>query len=69
MNKKLIYFFQLLKFRLSISVVFSAVAGYFLGINQINFLQLFYLIFGGFLVVGSANSFNQIIERDRDIFM
>ena len=60
MNKTLIYFFQLLKFRLSISVVFSAITGYFLGINQIDFLQLFYLIFGGFLVVGSANSFNQI---------
>lgn len=69
MNKTLIYFFQLLKFRLSISVVFSAITGYFLGINQIDFLQLFYLIFGGFLVVGSANSFNQIIERERDKFM
>ena len=67
--RKLKYYFQLLKFRLSITVVFSAVAGYFLGTDFFLIEELLYLIFGGFLVTGSANGFNQILERDYDKIM
>ena len=65
----IIYFFQLLKFRLSITVVFSAMIGYLLGVGQFNLQQFTYLIFGGFLVTGSANAFNQILEKDKDKLM
>ena len=67
--RKLKYYFQLLKFRLSITVVFSAVAGYFLGTDLFLIEELLYLICGGLLVTGSANGFNQILERDYDKIM
>ena len=57
------YFFQLLKFKLSITVVFSALAGYLLGVENFEIENFIYLIFGGFLVTGSANAFNQILEK------
>ena len=61
------YFFQLLKFRLSITVVFSAMVGYLLGFDDFNGRDFIYLTIGGFLVTGSANAFNQILEKDKDI--
>ena len=67
--KKLTFFFQLLKFRLSTTVVFSAVVGYLLGIDTFILSEFIILIFGGFLVTGSANAFNQIIEKDTDKLM
>ena len=63
------YFGQLLKFKLSITVVFSAMAGYMLGFDQFNLYHFIYLTFGGFLVTGSANSFNQILEKEKDKLM
>ena len=63
------YFFQLLKFKLSIAVVFSALAGYLLGVENFEIENFIYLIFGGFLVTGSANAFNQILEKDKDRLM
>ena len=63
------YFFQLLKFKLSITVVFSALAGYLLGIENFDVENFVYLILGGFLVTGSANAFNQILEKDKDKLM
>jgi len=63
------YFGQLLKFKLSITVVFSAMIGYLLGFDQFNFHHFICLIFGGFLVTGSANAFNQIIEKEKDKLM
>lgn len=65
----LVYFGQLLKFKLSITVVFSAMAGYLLGFDQFNLQHFSYLIIGGFLVTGSANSFNQILEKEKDKLM
>ena len=56
------YFGQLLKFKLSITVVFSAMIGYLLGFDQFNLQHFIYLILGGFLVTGSANAFNQVLE-------
>lgn len=63
------YFMQLLKFRLSITVVFSAMIGYLLGFDQFNLQHFIYLTIGGFLVTGSANSFNQILEKEKDKLM
>lgn len=59
----------LTKARLNLSVVYSAIAGYLLGASSISFLNIFYLSVGGFLVVGAANGFNQVYERDRDALM
>lgn len=55
--------------RLSISVVFSSVAGYFLGAESISITTLFLLAIGGYFMVGASNAYNQIIERDLDALM
>jgi len=57
---------ELTKARLNLSVVYSALAGYFLGAGTLEWLPLLFLSLGGYLVVGGANGFNQVIERDRD---
>ena len=60
----------LTKLRLSSLVVFSAVIGFVIGTNgDVSFIQLCWLTLGGFLVTGSSNAFNQIIERDLDKLM
>ena len=60
---------EITKFRLTISVVFSSFISYLLGAAEVNYIQLFYLISGGILIVSSSNIFNQIIERDLDKLM
>ena len=60
---------ELTKFRLTLSVVFSSFISYFLGASEVNYIQLFYLISGGILIVSSSNIFNQVIERDLDKLM
>ena len=60
---------EITKFRLTLSVVFSSFISYLLGAAEANYIQLFYLISGGILIVSSANIFNQIIERDLDKIM
>jgi protoheme IX farnesyltransferase len=62
-------FKQLTKVGLSLSVVFSSVAGYLLAIDIVNYFTLFLLAIGGFFMVGASNAFNQIIEKDTDIIM
>ncbi len=62
-------FKQLTKFRLAISVVFSSIAGYLLGIDEFHFGNLLLLAFGGYAMVGASNAFNQIIEKDLDAKM
>ena len=69
MTQKLKYYSQLLKFRLTSSVVFSAIAGYLLGIDSFSINEFLQLILGGFFVTGSANAFNQILESDFDARM
>ena len=59
-------FKELTKFRLSLTVLFSAITGYFLAIDSVNYFNLLLLFFGGFFVTAGANSFNQIIEREYD---
>ena len=60
---------QLTKFGLSVSVVFSSVAGYLLAVDQIDWKVLFFLAIGGYCMVGASNAFNQIIERGPDALM
>ena len=60
---------QLIKVGLSLSVVFSSVAGYLLAIEKVNYSTLSLLALGGFLMVGASNAFNQIIEKDTDALM
>ena len=59
----------LIKYRLSFSVVLSSVASYLLAFDIFSAYTFILLIIGGFLVVGSSNGFNQIIERERDSLM
>ncbi len=54
---------------MSISVLFSSVAGFFLGADVIHFEVLALLMLGGYCMVGASNVFNQIIERDLDALM
>ena len=60
---------NLIKLRLTLSVVFSSFISYFLAYSEVNFIQLFYLTIGGILIVSSSNIFNQIIEKDLDKLM
>lgn len=60
---------QVTKFGLSISVVFSAIAGYLLAVDTINVATLISLAIGGYFMVGASNVFNQIIEKDTDKLM
>ena len=60
---------QLIKFRLSATVVFSALIGYLLGTASPDFSEIILLILGGILVTGSANALNQILERNYDKLM
>ena len=60
---------QLTKFKLTLSVVFSSIAGYLLATNIINFSIILLLFFGGFSIVGASNIINQILEKDLDKLM
>ena len=60
---------QLSKIRLTTSVVFSAIAGYFIAGGVFQSLDLIALVVGGFLVVAASNGFNQVIEKDLDKLM
>ncbi len=62
-------FYALTKVRLAISVLFSAIAGYLLGANNIEVLKLIMLSVGGYCMVGASNAFNQVIEKDLDKLM
>ena len=60
---------QLTKFGLSISVVFSSIAGYLLAVETIQISSLLLLAIGGYFMVGASNVFNQVIEKDTDKLM
>lgn len=62
-------FLELTKVRLSVSVVFSSIAGYLLGADTLNPLTILMLTLGGYFMVGASNAFNQIIEKELDALM
>lgn len=60
---------EITKMRLAVSVVFSSVAGYFLGADSVDFVTVLMLAIGGYCLVGASNAYNQIIEKDLDLLM
>src|SRR4028118_98052 len=63
-------YFQLIKFTLSFTVVFSCVVCYLLAPNvEYNFKMVVLLFVAGMLVTGSANAINQAVEKDTDAMM
>ncbi|TRZ47171.1 heme o synthase [Robertkochia marina] len=62
-------FKQITKAGLAFSVVFSSIAGYLLGADQIDLTVLLLLSVGGYFMVGASNAFNQVIEKDLDALM
>lgn len=65
-------FNKLVKLRLTLTVVFSASISFLIGATQqgeIMWFNWLLLTFGGFLVTGAANGFNEIIEKDIDKLM
>ena len=64
-------YFQLIKFTLSFTVVFSCVICYLLAPNIIEYngLMILILFTAGMLVTGSANAINQAVEKDTDAMM
>ena len=69
MKNKIKDYSQLAKLRLSSTVVFSALVGYLLAVDEVDFKILLMLLVGGFLVVASSNGFNQVYEKDTDKLM
>jgi protoheme IX farnesyltransferase len=60
----------LAKFKLTSFIIMSAAAGYGIAFQgQFNVLTFFSLLVGGFLVTGSSNAINQILERNFDVMM
>src|SRR5215216_36107 len=70
-NNKLKDYLQLTKPSLSIMVVFSSVICYLLAPKVVayDWLMIFLLFTGGFLVTGSANAMNMAVEKDTDAIM
>lgn len=65
-------FTAITKARLAISVVFSSMAGYLLGVSDMypfSWVTFIFLGLGGYCMVGASNVFNQIIEKDLDALM
>lgn len=67
---KLSDYAMFLKLRLSGLVVFSAVIGFIIiATGNVDWMKVMWLTLAGFLVTGSANGFNQIIEKTYDKIM
>ena len=63
-------FKEITKHRLSMSVVFSSVAGYLIAVGKdVDFITLLMLAIGGYCMVGASNAFNQVLEVDIDKLM
>ena len=60
---------ELTKYRLSISVLFSSIAGYLIAINTFSIETFMLLISGGFFLIGASNGFNQVMEKHTDALM
>src|ERR1700761_152454 len=61
----------LIKFNLSFMVVFSALISYLLApkVKEYDWIAIGLFFLGGMLVTGSANTINQIVEKDTDALM
>lgn len=66
-SQKMADYSLLVKMKLNLWVVFSAVMGYLAASgSNINFAPLALLSMGGFLVTGASNALNQVLEREFD---
>lgn len=69
-SRKLKDYYQLMKFTLSFTVVFSSVVSYLLVPDvTFDFVSVLLLFVGGLLVTGAANAINQASEKDTDALM
>ncbi|MFM8451205.1 MAG: heme o synthase [Haliscomenobacter sp.] len=60
----------LVKFRLSLTVVFSSLLGFLIAANgPMDWYAFGVLALGGFLVTGAANALNQVLEKEYDRLM
>ncbi len=59
----------LVKFRLNITVVFSAIMAYLIASDGVALQEVLLLALGGFLITGAANGINQVLEKDFDLQM
>jgi len=58
---------ELVKLRLNLTVVFSAVMAYLIAsVGSVLWGEVAILALGGFLVTGAANALNQVLEKDFD---
>lgn len=62
-------FKELTKIGLSLSVVFSSIAGYLLATEKVDTVTVIMLAIGGYFMVGASNAFNQVVEKDTDLLM
>lgn len=61
---------MLIKLRLTILVVFSALLAYLIvAQGDVGFAPMVILGLGGFCITGAANALNQVLEKDYDILM
>ena len=69
-SSKLKDFKLLVKFRLSATVVFSAVMAFLIaGTGSINWIAVMVLALGGFFVTAASNALNEVLEKDYDRLM
>lgn len=69
-SQKLDDYKLLVKFRLNLLVVFSAISSFYIAKKgDIIFQDVFVLALGGFFLTGGANALNQIIEKEYDKMM
>jgi protoheme IX farnesyltransferase len=68
-KEKVRAYFDLTKFRLSITVVFSGAFGFIIGSNDLEVSRLLVFAVAAFFTTAAANVVNQIIERDLDSLM
>ncbi len=62
-------FFDLSKFRLSSTVVFSGTFGFILGAHALDVQGLLLFALAAFFTTAAANTVNQILEKDLDVLM
>lgn len=64
-------FTQLVKLRLSLTVVFSALMSYWIALplDRSMGYKLFSFLLGGFLITGAANILNEVLEKNYDSLM
>lgn len=59
----------LFKLRLTMLVLVSAIMGYLMGCNGVDYSVILYLLTGGLLLTGGSNGMNQVLEREFDALM